>query len=74
MADVRGWHASPRKGAPASRNKDTGEIRIPLSLFHLDRPQGDVDLVLSRVEGEHLYATLSRHLNGGCPAGSIDPR
>lgn len=63
MADVHGWHASPRRGVPASRNKDNGEIRVPLALFHLDQQQGDIELVLSRVEGEQLYAALSRLLN-----------
>ncbi|WP_262702067.1 MULTISPECIES: hypothetical protein [Streptomyces] len=37
----------------------TGEVRVPLSLFHLDQHQGDVDLVLSRAEAAELQELLS---------------
>ncbi|MDH2392070.1 hypothetical protein QCN29_25465 [Streptomyces sp. HNM0663] len=57
------WHASPRPGAPPMGDADTGEIRVPLDLWCVDRPQGQADLVLSRVEAEHVYAHLSRLLN-----------
>lgn len=57
------WHASPRPDAPPTGDLDTGEIRIPLALFHVDKPQGDVDLVLSRAEAEQLHAKLSHLLN-----------
>ncbi|MCP3817845.1 hypothetical protein NLX86_06745 [Streptomyces sp. A3M-1-3] len=36
---------------------------MPLSLFHVDNPQGDIDLVLSGVEAEQLHARLSLLLN-----------
>lgn len=52
-------HASPRPNASPTGDTTTGEIRVPLELFTVDQPQGDVDLVLSRVEAEHLYAHLS---------------
>lgn len=62
MINTSQWHASPTRDVPASREPDTGEIRVPLSLFDLDEPQGDVQLVLSSLEAEQLYATLSRLL------------
>ncbi|TKA11757.1 hypothetical protein [Actinacidiphila oryziradicis] len=58
------WHASPRRAVPASRQDDTGEIRIPLALFDLDQLKGHLELVLSRVEAEQMYAGLSRLLVG----------
>lgn len=61
-SNVTRWHASPTRDVPATRERETGEIRVPLSLFDLDEPQGEVQLVLSRTEAEHLYATLSRLL------------
>jgi hypothetical protein len=70
MTSLKRWHASPRRGAPASREPDTGELRVPLSLFELDAHQLDVELVLSRVEAEHLYATLSRLINDDQPSPS----
>lgn len=58
MAGPLSWHASPcRTGAPHCDGA-TGEVRIPLSLFHIDEHQRDVDLVLSRVEGEELLEGL----------------
>ncbi|TLQ46782.1 hypothetical protein [Streptomyces marianii] len=56
-------HASPRLGAAPTGDDSTGEIRVPLQLFALDRPVGAVDLVLSRVEAEHLHAALTRRMN-----------
>ncbi|MEW2083485.1 hypothetical protein [Streptomyces sp. NPDC005283] len=53
------WHASPRPNAAPSGDTTTGEIRVPLELWSVDRSQGTADLVLSRVEAEHLYAHLS---------------
>ncbi|WP_158678680.1 hypothetical protein [Streptomyces sulphureus] len=63
MDIVHGWHASPQKRAPATCDRVTGEIRVPLSMFKRDDHLGDVPLVLSRVEGELLHAALSRWLN-----------
>ncbi|MFI1956127.1 hypothetical protein ACH437_30535 [Streptomyces xinghaiensis] len=58
MAGPSSWHASPRRdGAPHS-DSTTGEVRVPLALFHIDEHQGDLDLVLSRVEGEELLDGL----------------
>ncbi|SCK37149.1 hypothetical protein H181DRAFT_03138 [Streptomyces sp. WMMB 714] len=68
MSAINRWHASPQDGAAVTRDKVTGEIRIPLSLFSIDTHQGDVPLVLSRVEGELLHAALSRLLNPSYPA------
>ncbi|QDL70990.1 hypothetical protein DNK48_17995 [Streptomyces malaysiensis subsp. malaysiensis] len=59
MASVTQWHASPRRGASMTTDSGTGEVRVPLSLFHLDQYQGDVDLVLSRTEAEELQGFLS---------------
>ena len=56
------WHASPRANAAPTGDVDTGEIRVPLELFHVDSSQGDVDLVLSRGEAEDMHAHLSRLL------------
>jgi hypothetical protein len=53
------WHASPRPNASPTGDTNTGEIRVPLELWSLDRSLGNADLVLSRVEAEHLYAHLS---------------
>lgn len=53
------WHASPRKGTEPTGDASTGEIRVPLDIYSLDRPQGPVDLVLSSREAEQLYARLS---------------
>ncbi|NUK22083.1 hypothetical protein [Streptomyces lunaelactis] len=63
------WHASPRPNAATTGDVDTGEIRVPLELFSVDRSQGDVDLVLSRTEAEALSARLSYHLNRTRPCG-----
>jgi hypothetical protein len=52
------WHASPRRGASPRCDEATGEIRIPLALFAIDQHQGDVDLVLSRLEGEALLESV----------------
>ncbi|MGA5599660.1 hypothetical protein ACPCUF_01240 [Streptomyces griseoincarnatus] len=51
-------HASPRRGAELCSDSATGEIRVPLSLFCVDEPVRDVDLVLSRAEGETLLEEL----------------
>ncbi len=59
MASVTQWHASPRRGASMITDSGTGEVRVPLSLFHLDQHQGDVDLVLSRAEAAELQELLS---------------
>lgn len=53
------WHASPRTTVQPSTDDTTGEIRLPLSLYQVDEHQGDVPLVLSRVEAEQLHASLS---------------
>ncbi|WP_030991761.1 hypothetical protein [Streptomyces sp. NRRL S-1813] len=72
MASVPGWHASTRRGEPTSSVSDTGEIRVPLALYMVDQPQGDVPLVLSRADAEELHATLCTHL--GLADGMVDKR
>ncbi|MDX2643454.1 hypothetical protein PV341_07675 [Streptomyces sp. PA03-1a] len=62
------WHASPRRAADPVSDPGTGEIRVPLSLFSVDEHQGDVDLVLSRVEGEGLLSTLRAALAASAEA------
>lgn len=64
MASVDQWHASPCRTAHATGDSDTGEIRVPLSLFHVDQHQGNVELVLSRGQAEQLHAALSCMLDG----------
>ena len=51
-------HASLRRDEMPVRDAATGEIRVPLALFDLDEHQGDTDLVMSRKEGEALFAQL----------------
>jgi hypothetical protein len=51
-------HASPRRDELLTTDLGTGEIRVPLSLYNIDEHQGDIDLVLSRTEGETLTASL----------------
>ncbi|MBP8537868.1 hypothetical protein [Streptomyces sp. MK37H] len=45
----------------------TGEVRVPLSLFHLDQYEGDVELVLSRAEAEELRQGFLSFLTVGRP-------
>jgi hypothetical protein len=71
VANVSQWHASPCRGARPSSEDGTGEIRIPLSLFHIDERQGDMPLVLSRAEAEHLHASLSRLLSRPGPGDAL---
>ncbi|MCB5909825.1 hypothetical protein [Streptomyces pinistramenti] len=62
MARTSRWHASPRRGESPTISSDTGEIRVPLSLFDLDAHQGDIALVLSRREAETLRDSLVEQL------------
>lgn len=55
-------HASPRRDEPVSVDTGTGEVRVPLALYTLDEHCGDIELVLSRVEGTKLFALLAAHL------------
>ncbi|MEV0634409.1 hypothetical protein AB0I77_05410 [Streptomyces sp. NPDC050619] len=57
------WHASPRRAAAPYSDGQTGEVRIPLSLFCVDENLRDIDLVLSRAEGEDLLEQLRGALN-----------
>lgn len=54
----RRLHASLRRDEPPVRDAVTGEIRVPLSLYDLDEHCGDTTLVMSRAEGEALFAHL----------------
>ncbi|MEU7366653.1 hypothetical protein AB0B92_13825 [Streptomyces hygroscopicus] len=59
MAEIKQWHASPRRGASVTSDSGTGEVRVPLSLFRLDRHQGDLELVLARPQAEALQSSLA---------------
>lgn len=69
------WHASLRTDAQPTCDTDTGEVRVPVELWEIDRSQGHGDLVLSRAEAEALYATLTaivaRSLPSRFPAGAF---
>lgn len=58
MVSPAQWHASPQRGGAPASDAGTGEVRVPLSLFHVDQHMGDVELVLSRLEGEELLTGL----------------
>jgi hypothetical protein len=57
-------HASPHPDRPPVGDATTGEVRIPLELWAVDRPEGAADLVLSRTEAEVLHAQLAALLAG----------
>ncbi|QLE73159.1 hypothetical protein FGW37_17600 [Streptomyces rectiverticillatus] len=72
MHDLDQCHASLRKGATATRDGHTGEIRVPLALFFLDRQQGPLELVLSSVEAAEFHVLIGKLLAGGTAAdGSL---
>ncbi|MFE0270797.1 hypothetical protein ACFWZY_01455 [Streptomyces sp. NPDC058992] len=52
-------HASLCPGTPVTCDRDTGEVRVPLQLFALDRPVGTIELVLPRLEAEQLHAGMT---------------
>ncbi len=68
MSTVRGWHASPARGAVPTSNPATGEIHVPLSLFKADQHQGDAPLAPLHRGAEELHASLS-YLSASRPAG-----
>lgn len=68
MSTVRGWHASPARGAAPTSNPATGEIRAPLSLFNADPHQGHAPLVPLPCGADELHASLS-YLSASRPAG-----
>lgn len=55
-------HASTRRGKPLTTDAATGEVRVPIVLYALDDPCGDIDLVLSRAEGQRLFTQLAQAL------------
>lgn len=55
-------HASVRRDEPLKTQPDTGEVRVPLALYAVDENRGDVDLVLSRAEGQTLFTRLAEAL------------
>jgi hypothetical protein len=59
---------------PATLQDDTGQIRIPLTLFHLDHHQCDVELVPSKTESEQLSSEPTRLVNGAQPMLAAGPR
>ncbi|MFG2721033.1 hypothetical protein ACGFW5_22455 [Streptomyces sp. NPDC048416] len=50
-------HASTRDAQPTC-DDSTGEIRVPVSLWTVDRAEDEVDLVLSYGEAQRLSADL----------------
>jgi hypothetical protein len=75
MAGVERWHASPSRIAAASRDGDTGEIRVPLSLFHVDQLQGDVELVVRSIIRAADWASARRLPSLAiAPTGPSSPR
>jgi hypothetical protein len=67
-----GVHASRQRNRHLAHDTTTGETRIPLRLYRLDEPQGDVELVLSRVEASALYVELVRSLGDPQPPAASD--
>ncbi|MEU1673398.1 hypothetical protein ABZ752_15375 [Streptomyces roseifaciens] len=63
MTGVEQWHASPDRAATPVSDERTGEVRVPLALFHFDQLKGSAELVLTRMEGQRLYYEL------GCALG-----
>lgn len=61
MLPVR-LHASVRRDEPLRTQQTTGEVRVPLALYALDENRGDLDLVLSRAEGQRLFTQLAESL------------
>ncbi|MYX16836.1 hypothetical protein GTY67_26165 [Streptomyces sp. SID8374] len=61
---VMTWHASPQRAALPTGDPTTGEVRVPVALYDLDRLQGEVQLVLSRSEAEALRDRLDVLLAG----------
>lgn len=55
-------HASTRRDEPLSSDPVTGEVRAPIALYEVDERRGDLDLVLSRAEGQHLLTQLATAL------------
>ncbi|MFF9582510.1 hypothetical protein [Streptomyces achromogenes] len=55
-------HTSVRRDEPLKASRDTGEVRVPLTLYDLDEARGDVDLVLSRTEAQRLFTGLAEAL------------
>ncbi|MER6917020.1 hypothetical protein ABT354_35695 [Streptomyces sp. NPDC000594] len=56
-------HASLRRGADLSGDPVTGELRIPVSLWRVDRQDTHVDLVLSGPEADWLHGCLTLFLD-----------
>jgi hypothetical protein len=55
-------HASTRRDESLSSEDVTGEVRVPLALYDMDRNCGHVDLVLSRADGTKLFTQLAEAL------------
>ncbi|MGK5731084.1 hypothetical protein [Streptomyces sp. URMC 124] len=55
-------HVSLRRGGTAKSDGSTGEIRVPLDLYHLDERQGPIELVLSGAEAAELHFLLGNLL------------
>ncbi|MDN3027992.1 hypothetical protein [Streptomyces sp. S.PB5] len=55
-------HASTRRDEPLTTDAVTGEVRVPLALYAVDERRADVDLVLSRTDGQRLFTELAEAL------------
>ncbi|MBH1937087.1 hypothetical protein I5Q34_22930 [Streptomyces sp. AV19] len=63
MSSVHHLHASPRREGRATADENTGEVRVPLTLFHFDQPQAQTDLVLNHAEAADLHDRLGALLD-----------
>ncbi|MGI3198457.1 hypothetical protein ACRJ4B_15870 [Streptomyces sp. GTA36] len=59
-------HASIRAWKGLTTDRTTGEVRVPLDLYAVDEPQGGVELVLSRADGQRLFTQLAEALGYVC--------
>ncbi|MFH9403240.1 hypothetical protein ACH4JS_26345 [Streptomyces sp. NPDC017638] len=48
-----------RRDEPLKIQRETGEVRVPITLYDLDEARGDIDLVLSRAEAQRLFTGLA---------------
>lgn len=67
------WHASPERLALPTTDRVTGEVRIPISLFSVDRLQARIPLVLSRREDERLLGQLTELLGSMARLTGVRP-
>ncbi len=64
ISQSAGWFVQPRKSAAAVRTDPaTGEARVPVTLWRLDDPICDIEMVLNRVDARRLAVMLAQ---AGC--------